>query len=136
MTIHGISHLVGTGENLASTNLLDQIGGKFWSKIAYKIDKYAFSLDDIEHGILRGYFNSNSIFIMALLVNKTIILANRPHPSRNEPLFKQDDERLKFCLKKFDPRIHFALNCGAKVILLYSHYKDLLNRLTFLSFLF
>jgi hypothetical protein len=28
----------------------------FWSKTAYKIDKYIFSLDEIEHGMLRCKF--------------------------------------------------------------------------------
>lgn len=76
-------------------SMLNQVGGKFWSKMAYKIDDYFFSLDDIEHGVLRS---------------------NRPHPSRpDEPFFGQNDPRLKFVVKNFDPRIHFALNCGAKV---------------------
>ncbi len=39
-------------------NMLDQVGGKFWVRMAYQIDKYLFSLDDIEHGVLRGlYYN-------------------------------------------------------------------------------
>ena len=39
-------------------NMLDQVGGKFWVRMAYQIDTYLFSLDDIEHGVLRGlYYN-------------------------------------------------------------------------------
>jgi hypothetical protein len=34
--------------------MLNQAGGKFWSTMAYRIDAHVFSLDDIEHGILRG----------------------------------------------------------------------------------
>jgi hypothetical protein len=34
--------------------MLSQADGKFWSKMAYKIGHQVFSLDDIEHGILRG----------------------------------------------------------------------------------
>lgn len=44
-----------------------------------------------------------------------MLIGNRPHPTRNESLFKQSDDRIRFVVKNFDPRIHFALNCGAKV---------------------
>ncbi|VDI22554.1 Hypothetical predicted protein [Mytilus galloprovincialis] len=52
---------------------------------------HTFSLDDIEHGILRG---------------------NKPHPSSMNPPFNPKDLRLKFVCT-LDPRIHFALVCGA-----------------------
>ncbi|CAF1113618.1 unnamed protein product [Brachionus calyciflorus] len=61
--------------------------------MAYQIGPYKFSLDDIEHGILRS---------------------NRLHPTKNIQFFAPNDPRLKFKVKNFDPRIHFALNCGAK----------------------
>ena len=53
-----------------------------------------FSLDDMEHGILR---------------------CNKPHPSTGLCCFKESDPRLKYTMKVLDPRIHFALVCGAKV---------------------
>ena len=60
LTIHALTYLHQNGSNLNSDNvsILSQLDGKFWSKMAYKIglEGYAFSLDDIEHGILRGYF--------------------------------------------------------------------------------
>lgn len=65
----------------------------FWNRTAYNIGGYSFSLDDIEHGILRG---------------------NRGHPSGGKPLFAEGDPRLKFIVSEVDPRIHFALVCGAK----------------------
>ena len=40
---------------------------------------------------------------------------NKPHPAAKEPTLPANDPRLKYVMKKFDPRIHFALNCGAKV---------------------
>ena len=53
-----------------------------------------FSLDDIEHGILR---------------------CNACQVGKDTPLFDDDDPRLAFSLPPpVDPRIHFALNCGAK----------------------
>ncbi|RMZ97348.1 DUF547 domain-containing [Brachionus plicatilis] len=75
------------------SNILNLLNGKFWSRMAYQIGKYDFSLDDIEHGILR---------------------ANRPHPAKKDNHFSHGDSRIKYCVRKLDPRIHFALNCGAK----------------------
>eukprot|EP00058_Branchiostoma_floridae_P010837 XP_002596325.1 hypothetical protein BRAFLDRAFT_76126 [Branchiostoma floridae] len=66
---------------------------QFWKTTAYNIGGLVFSLDDIEHGILRG---------------------NRPHPSSTECPFQKDDPRLRFSLETLDPRIHFSLVCGAK----------------------
>ncbi|KAK2158173.1 hypothetical protein LSH36_175g03004 [Paralvinella palmiformis] len=65
----------------------------FWKTTAYHIGGHVFSLDDIEHGILRG---------------------NRPHPGSKTPPFKDNDPRRSFVVKVFDPRVHFALVCGAK----------------------
>jgi hypothetical protein len=79
-------------------NITDQLGGKFWQLMAYQIGKkdYVFSMDDIENGILR---------------------ANRVHIQRGTHQFDKADPRKKFATKKVDSRIHFALNCGALVIL-------------------
>ncbi|XP_066960585.1 uncharacterized protein [Macrobrachium rosenbergii] len=65
----------------------------FWATHGYIIGGFIFTLDDIEHGILRG---------------------NRPHPSTGKPVLGQTDPRASFSIKRVDPRIHFALNCGAK----------------------
>lgn len=64
---------------------------QFWKKTCYNVAGHTFSLDDIEHGILRG---------------------NKPHPSSMSPPFNPKDLRLKFVCT-LDPRIHFALVCGA-----------------------
>jgi hypothetical protein len=53
----------------------------------------AYSLDLIEHGILR--------------------LNARP-PTGLRPLLRADDSRLRGAPSRLDPRIHFALNCGAR----------------------
>ncbi|ELT91929.1 hypothetical protein CAPTEDRAFT_216457 [Capitella teleta] len=95
LTIHGLI----TSE-LPSSVLSIQL---FWKTTAYNIGGHVFSLDEIEHGILRG---------------------NRPHPASKTAPFGNADPRLKFILKEVDPRIHFALVCGAKVplsLLLYKH---------------
>jgi hypothetical protein len=52
-----------------------------------------FSADDIEHGVLRG---------------------NRPHPMLPFPPFGPDDVRRQLSLEDPDPRLHFALVCGAR----------------------
>lgn len=96
LTIHSIAYLSNLKEsNVKGGSLLKQLGGKFWSKMAYLIgkDNQVFSLDDIEHGILRS---------------------NRPHPANRHPQFCKEDPRLKLAVKAIDSRIHFALNCGAK----------------------
>ncbi len=52
-----------------------------------------FSLDDIEHGILRG---------------------NRRSRYKFWRQFSDNDPRASLKVQQMDPRIHFALNCGAK----------------------
>lgn len=44
-------------------------------------------------------------------------LGNRPHPSDAKALFAEGDPRLQFTVSEVDPRIHFALVCGAKVLM-------------------
>lgn len=77
--------------------------GNFWKSTAYVINQLEFSLDDIEHGILRG---------------------NKRHPSALSPTFSETDPRRKFSMKECDPRIHFVLNCGAKSCPAVSVYKE------------
>lgn len=60
---------------------------------AYSINGMRFSADDIEHGILRQ---------------------NRPNPILPVRPFTSSDLRLRYIVKTFDPRIHFALVCGAR----------------------
>lgn len=64
----------------------------FFRNVKYRIGKYVFSADDIEHGILR----SNA----------------RPFFSPLRP-FSPRDSRKRFMLFPVDPRIHFALVCGS-----------------------
>lgn len=66
----------------------------FYRTSSYQIGPYSYSLDDIEHGILR----SNKISPI-------------PH---SKPQFPESDPRIAFKLATVDPRIHFGLNCGAK----------------------
>eukprot|EP00612_Vaucheria_litorea_P003082 CAMPEP_0171461258 /NCGR_PEP_ID=MMETSP0945-20130129/5780_1 /TAXON_ID=109269 /ORGANISM="Vaucheria litorea, Strain CCMP2940" /LENGTH=239 /DNA_ID=CAMNT_0011987573 /DNA_START=198 /DNA_END=914 /DNA_ORIENTATION=+ len=85
LTIHGILSL-GCGDSL-----FERL--QFYAKVSYSIDKFVFNLNEIENGVLRENRRS-------------------PTPFTKIP-FSADDPRLKFT-SKCDPRIHFALNCGAK----------------------
>jgi hypothetical protein len=67
---------------------------KFYRNVGYVIGNDFFTLDDIEHGLLR----SN---------------AATPSAMFSKRHFKSTDRRLRFALSHLDPRIHFALNCGA-----------------------
>jgi len=64
----------------------------FFEAVSYNVGGHVFSLDDIEHGILRGN-------------KKKHILARKSFPG--------GDLRKGFMLEKADPRIHFALVCGS-----------------------
>lgn len=65
---------------------------KFFKRVSYNIGGKIFSLDLMEHGILRQ---------------------NRGHPLRfGIPQIWPWDQRRRFVIP-LDPRIHFALNCGA-----------------------
>lgn len=100
LTIHGVLH-----QEILPTSVIEIKA--FWKNTAYRIGEHTFSLDDIEHGLLRG---------------------NRPHPSTGLAQFTSDDPRLRLAITEFDCRIHFALNCGAKscpVVNVYS--EDNLN---------
>lgn len=65
----------------------------FFRSVSYVIGGQVYSLNDIEHGILR---------------------ANSPPPWGHRNQFGRNDPRLQYCLAECDPRIHFALVCGAK----------------------
>ena len=66
----------------------------FYGGVGYVIGGDFYSLDDIEHGLLRS---------------------DSPHPINIFGCSKyfKDDRAAKFVLSRKDPRIHFALNCGA-----------------------
>ncbi|XP_068755580.1 uncharacterized protein [Montipora capricornis] len=66
---------------------------KFFNTIYYVIGGFTFSLNEIENGVLR----SN---------RKAIGAVTRP--------FSKSDPRLKIALPEPEPKIHFALVCGAK----------------------
>ncbi len=74
----------------------------FYEVAAYRIGDFTFSLDDIEHGILR---------------------ANSVPPGKSNQRFGTGDKRLPFSLDSVDPRIHFALGCGVRSRSPFAHYE-------------
>ncbi|XP_037089128.1 uncharacterized protein LOC119109561 [Pollicipes pollicipes] len=66
---------------------------KFFNRTAYVLGGSPFTLQDIENGVLRA--------------NKTGVGALSPQFARADP-------RLRVALPAAEPRIHFALNCGAR----------------------
>lgn len=78
----------------------------FFRRAAYLVDGRRVSLEDIEHGILRG---------------------NHGNPYVPGPHFPSDDPRMSWSLP-LDPRIHFALNCGGRSCPpIRSYHPDKLN---------
>ena len=65
----------------------------FFDRVRYEIGGFHFSLNEMEHGILRG---------------------NRRHPYGLLKPFRRKDRRMEFAIAPLDPRIHFALVCGAR----------------------
>ena len=88
LNVHGI---IARGGQLPDT-LTGKVG--YWKRTGYLIDGMRFTLDDIEHGILRGNSRAASQFW-------------------GNYYFSTGDPRLEYSLPK-DARVHFALNCGAR----------------------
>jgi len=65
----------------------------FFGKTKFNIGGLLFSLNDLEHGVLR---------------------ANARHPYAISPTFGKGDPRAKLALPTLDCRLHFGLHCGAK----------------------
>ena len=66
---------------------------RFFDRVTYEIGGFLFSLNEMEHGILRG---------------------NRRPPYRLLRPFRKKDPRLEFSVIPMESRIHFALVCGAR----------------------
>ena len=82
LTLHAL-HAAGIKETV-----LERAG--FFSRFAYRVSGFDLSLNEIEHGVLRG--------------NRAALLSRAP--------FGSGDPRAKLVLP-LDARIHFALNCSA-----------------------
>ena len=85
LILHGVLHYKVSG------SMLRDIG--FFRRVAYNVGGMRFSADDIEHGMLRG---------------------NRRHPYLPFTQFAKGDPREMMSIEDPDPRMHFALVCGAR----------------------
>ena len=90
LTIHG-TIIYGPPYNFINKpDIYPQGLSTFFTNVSYNIGGYTFSLDNIEHGILR---------------------CNEPKRKQ----FNDNDKRIQFILDPpIDPRIHASLVCGAK----------------------
>jgi hypothetical protein len=77
---------VGVPQNASSRSA-------FYNNVTVNVGGFMFSLQDLEHGLLRG---------------------NQKAPYALKKPFSKQDPRLGLIVKRPDSRIHFALNCGAK----------------------
>jgi len=87
LVVHGLL----AGEPRAPTTSLGRL--RWFRKVSYRVAGVRLSLDQIEHGILRG---------------------NRGHPVRLGFPELMPWSRCRAWVLPLDPRIHFALNCGAR----------------------
>jgi hypothetical protein len=65
----------------------------FYRRVCYRVGGFVLSADDIEHGILRG---------------------NARHGWLGRRRFGTRDPRLALAVHPVDPRVHFAITCGAR----------------------
>jgi len=65
----------------------------FFGKVGYNVGGHKLAFNELENGVIR---------------------ANKRTPYTYLKPFSNSDPRLPLALKVLDPRIHFALNCGAK----------------------
>ena len=86
LTIHGIASVIDLPKSILDLN-------QFGKTTSYKVGAYFYSLDDIQHGVLRG---------------------NKPHSNCTQRHLTYNDPRTRYAMRRCDPRIHFALNCGAR----------------------
>ncbi|MFN8673781.1 MAG: DUF547 domain-containing protein [Candidatus Sericytochromatia bacterium] len=93
LTIHAVIELSIKNSVLEIKQPFDLTPYRFFETVAYNIGGYIFTLDDIEHGILRGNTKKHFLF--------------------SEP-FNNNDKRKEFMLTILDPRIHFSLVCASK----------------------
>ena len=82
----------------------DAKGNSFYCSVKYYIGGWVYSADDIENGVLRGNKPgaANPWAFIGL-----------PQLSKGQ-FPDQQDPRRRFIAQRPDPRIHFALNCGAR----------------------
>ena len=87
--------------------------------LIHKFENLKNSLIFFSRAVCFSFFSGHPLVRMKIMLYYIFIsifpLANRIHPGKNKVFFSDDDPRKRYSVKNFDPRIHFALNCGAKV---------------------
>ncbi len=95
-----LAHWINAYNTLVAQGILALgIRGSIWDvpdlldRASLRARPLVFSLNEIEHGLLRG---------------------NRPHPLSPGVPFPAGDPRLAHAITPLEPRIHFAISCGAR----------------------
>lgn len=89
LTVHGLLDAAERGGALPSS---PQKLPDFWNATAVRLGRWTLTLNDVEHGLLRG---------------------NGVQPLSRSRHWAASDPRAALALP-LDPRVHFALNCGAR----------------------
>lgn len=97
LNIHAHFHEISKNSNFKKT-VMNM--GAFYSGWKYCIGGHLYSLDDIEHGILRKNNGKSSLWDIIC--------------SRVKERWPETSPKRKLVVHTLDPRIHFTLNCGAK----------------------
>jgi len=81
-------------QGIAALNIRESVweAPDFFARVSFRIGRFVFSADDIEHGVLRG---------------------NRPNPLSGTAPFNAGDPRLAHAIVPLELRIHFTISCGA-----------------------
>jgi len=82
--IHGVIEL-GVSDSVKEVR-------RFFNRVVYEVGGMEFSLEDMEHGILRS---------------------NRRPPGSLMKRFRHGDPRRRYSVRELDPRVHFALVCAS-----------------------
>ncbi len=108
MNIHIITHYFAN--NPSKKEISNSTRLSFYSDYFYNISGQNYTLNDIEHGILRA----NDNFGVSLFKTVWKVLWSSPFSDKSTPRFSKKDPRHRFVVDEVNPKVHFALNCGAK----------------------
>ena len=73
------------------------------------------------------------IYIFLTKKRNFCFAGNRPHPASKNPPFSETDKRRQYCVRSLDPRVHFALVCGAKVRLIFTARNSSCGKVMFFT---
>ncbi|KRX08813.1 hypothetical protein PPERSA_08917 [Pseudocohnilembus persalinus] len=103
--------IITFGQQKGHFNVSQSDRQTFYQSYSYNIGGCNLTLDDIEHGILRNNDNIGNNAVKKFWK----VITQQTLSDKSTPRFDQFDPRRKLTKQeKFDPRVHFTLNCGVK----------------------